>query len=331
MRTAIFASLLSLWLQNASIAIAATPEDTHLESVKEIFEWVNAASDGFVTKKQDVRRMEEHNLDTPLIIYATEDIQKGELLVQTPWSHILHSKTLEKDDQDGWFCGTAHTLGREMKKGRDSFYAPYAVYINDEPDNQLPSQYSDKAKELLWSVIGWDPDEVNRSPVFDRKDASSQRIMPNGIADRMDLFWYGTCKADRKDKIMAKAASMVMPRADDHILIPAYDAFNHRNNDKHNGYEYMNARTKTTQDKYHQTFALRDIKKGEQIFISYNMCAQCGGRADYGFGTAEMFREYGFVEWFPQRWCVTSSFMEYSDHICFMVVDYHSLPPTLTQ
>jgi hypothetical protein len=52
---------------------------------------------------------------------------------------------------------------------------------------------------------------------------------------------------------------------------------------------------------YHQVTAKKDIQPGEQIHNSYNMCDECGGRSD-GYGTPEIFRDYGFIEDFPQRW-----------------------------
>jgi len=291
--------LLSLAETTADVAVV---EDPHLESVREIFEWVDSAEDGFVTSKQSVSRMVPNDVNTPLIVHATEDIAKGELLVQTPWSHILHSETEEFDDRVGWYCGTAWKLASEMKLGRESFYAPYAVYLNEEPDGQLPPQYSVAGKKLLHQIVGTDQEVAGRSPAFDRKDAMDQTLLPERFTSSLNSGWFGSCGADRSDVVANKAAALVVQRADDHILIPAYDAYNHRNNDKHNGVEYMNARTVTTENEHHRTYALRDIRKGEQIFISYNMCEQCGGRIDWGFGTPEMFRDYGFIEWFPQRW-----------------------------
>eukprot|EP00537_Pseudo-nitzschia_pungens_P010078 CAMPEP_0172391918 /NCGR_PEP_ID=MMETSP1061-20121228/8205_1 /TAXON_ID=37318 /ORGANISM="Pseudo-nitzschia pungens, Strain cf. pungens" /LENGTH=1472 /DNA_ID=CAMNT_0013122659 /DNA_START=216 /DNA_END=4634 /DNA_ORIENTATION=+ len=276
--------------------------DTHRKSVERIFDWIRNAPDGFVTPKQGVSRMVEGNIETPLIVVALDNIAKGELLVQTPWSHILKSDDEDRDDELGWYCGTASRLAEEMKLGEDSFYAPYVTYLNEEPDNQLTHQYTMQGKAMLHQIIGLHHDEVNRSPASDRSDAFAQRLMPEGIDTSLKSNWFGTCGADRSDTIATKAASMVVQRADDHILIPAYDAYNHRNNDPVHHKNYMNARTVTTEEMYHQTFALRDIQKGEQIFISYNMCEQCQGRIWGRFGTAEMYREYGFVEWFPQRW-----------------------------
>ena len=293
----VFASFLLLFL--ASRPAEAAKKDKHLDGVKNIFSWMNDAENGFVSEKQSARRMVEGDMDTPLIVYATQDIAEGELLVQVPMSHILKSYDQMGDNQKGWYCGTSDTLEKEMKKGADSFYAPYVQYINDERDNQLPAQYSKKGKQLLLDIVGKNPDEEYRSPAFERDEATSERLMPEFLVEGLDK-WHQLCGGKRSDKIAAKAASMVIQRADDYILIPAYDAYNHRNNDFVNGKEYMNARTET--GKYHQTFAIRDIQKGEQIFISYNMCDQCQNRLLGGFGTAEMFRDYGFVEWYPQRW-----------------------------
>jgi spermidine synthase len=53
---------------------------------------------------------------------------------------------------------------------------------------------------------------------------------------------------------------------------------------------------------FHETRALRTIEAGEQVFISYNRCSGCGGRVEEGYSTAEMLRDYGFVEPFPQSW-----------------------------
>ena len=40
---------------------------------------------------------------------------------------------------------------------------------------------------------------------------------------------------------------------------------------------------------------MRDIKAGEQIYNSYNLCESCGGRTK-SYGTPEILRDYGFVE-----------------------------------
>ena len=254
------------------------------------------------------------------LLLSLRIFKKNELLVQTPWTHILGPEESDEEEEDddneneeedeGWYCDTVRTLAKEMKLGNESFYAPYVTYLNNEPDNQLPTQYSYHAKKLLDLVVGIKSTKSTnqnnagsikydiqlRSPL-PTWDAYKERLMPTDIHSTIHEMWYGVCGGDKHDIISTKAASFVIQRADDHILIPGYDAYNHRN-----GPQYLNAQTSTKHGISQTVYASRQIKKGEQIFISYNMCNQCGGRAEYGYGTSEMYRDYGFVEWFPQRW-----------------------------
>jgi hypothetical protein len=75
----------------------------------------------------------------------------------------------------------------------------------------------------------------------------------------------------------------------------AYDFYNHRN-----GY-FCNTVSRINHEESHEVRASRTIEAGEQIYLSYNFCTDCGGRK-HRYGTPELFRDYGFVERFPQRW-----------------------------
>lgn len=50
-----------------------------------------------------------------------------------------------------------------------------------------------------------------------------------------------------------------------------------------------------------RVYAARDIPEGEELYTTYNMCADCQNRF-MGYGTPELLRDYGFVEGMPQRW-----------------------------
>jgi len=52
--------------------------------------------------------------------------------------------------------------------------------------------------------------------------------------------------------------------------------------------------------------AKRDIKEGEEINTSYNLCEDCGNRQET-YGSPEILRDYGFVEQYPQRWIFPDS------------------------
>jgi len=61
-----------------------------------------------------------------------------------------------------------------------------------------------------------------------------------------------------------------------------YDMYNHRNGN------WTNTQTIAVHGIHHITRAIKDIKKGEQIYISYNQCEDCNNR-QYEYGTAGMY------------------------------------------
>merc|ERR1719343_853975 len=121
-----------------------------------------------------------------------------------------------------------------------------------------------------------------------------QTVPPNYATTWLEEDWYEDCDGDPTDDLSAKAAMLVVSRADDDLLVPVYDMYNHRNG------KYYNTFMKAVRGELYQVTARRDIQPGEQLYNSYNMCDNCGGRRD-GYGTPEVFRDYGFVEEFPQR------------------------------
>lgn len=268
--------LLSSSSSQLSLVLAAEDAavDTHLEEARAIFEWVNAADGGYVSHKQDVRRLVPGDASTPLIVYAKERIKKGEKILSVPWSSLIESD----DPNDGGQlpCGTIRSVAREMKLGDKSKYAPYATYLNGEADNQIPSGWSAPAQKLLQEIVG------------------HGKIPPDQPTNWVKR-WKKRCKGDINDKIAAKAALLIIQRSDDAIMIPAYDAYNHRNG------KWTNTKTVEDEGVSHTTTAIKTIEAGEEIFITYNFCEECGGRKKF-YGTAEILRDYGFVERMPQRW-----------------------------
>jgi hypothetical protein len=272
----ILGGVLSSSLSSLSKVAAAeeSVEDIHLEEARAIFEWMSATEGGFVSPKQDVRRMVPGDLSTPLIVYAKERINAGETIMRVPWSTLIESD----DPKDGGQlpCGTVRAVAREMRLGEKSKYGPYVKYINGEPDDRIPSGWSTPAQKLLKDIVGND------------------QIPPTNPTDWIRR-WKQRCKGDTSDKIATKAALLVIQRSDDAIMIPAYDAYNHRNGN------WTNTRTVEEEGVAHETTAIKTIEEGAEIYISYNFCAECGGRKNF-YGTAEIFRDYGFVERLPQRW-----------------------------
>lgn len=260
--------------------------------------WLDSVEGGFFNDKQEVRPVNDGSEGNGVFygIFAKEFIAKGDLLTQVPWEYIITAEESDRSLSQSDFedavlkCGTARNLAKEMKQvqtlGRyikdpnsASKFGPYIQYLLDQSQGIIPSDWSFKGRRMFEDILG----------------GQRQIVPPLYATTWLQEDWYDDCKGDPSDELAAKAAMLVVSRADDDLLVPVYDMYNHRN-----GKWYNSHMTVTRGVKYEVT-ARKDIQPGEQIYNSYNMCENCGGRKD-GYGTPEIFRDYGFVENFPQRW-----------------------------
>ncbi|KAG7339654.1 spermine/spermidine synthase domain containing protein [Nitzschia inconspicua] len=254
---------------------------------RKLTEWLNSLPGGYFNPKQEIRPVPTENESDEVFygVFAKEPISKGELLNQVPWDYILNDEEddpslAEQDESDGSLrCGTARNLAYEMRNVEQSKFGPYIRYLLNQPKGVLPSAWSKKGKDMLQEMLG----------------GAAQKIPPLEATTWLDDDWIQSCHADPSDDIGAHAAMQVVSRADDDLLIPVYDMYNHRNG------KWYNTHMKLNRGVNHVVTARRDIEPGEQIHNSYNMCDECGGRRN-SYGTPEIFRDYGFVEDFPQRW-----------------------------
>ena len=88
--------------------------------------------------------------------------------------------------------------------------------------------------------------------------------------------------------------------------VPFFDMHNHNNDPRK-----LNVVTEKPEEKGQSFFmrTMKDVKPGEQLFISYNRCNRCWYDESYKgcpswshYGTSELFDIFGFVEGFPQTW-----------------------------
>lgn len=234
--------------------------DKHLEQAQSVFRWVAKGENAYISPKQVVRRATPGDINSPLGVYATERIYADEIITRVPWDYIISSDDPDEEPGDQLSCSLLNTLAWELKQGNESMYAPYIEYLNDEPDGQIPTSWSDEAFELFLEVLG------------------NQSIPPYDTLNWLEVA-RNSCNVDTDDIFVRRAVLLIIQRSDDAIMIPAYDAYNHRNG------KWKNTRTKIVQKKYHETRASKVIEAGEQILLSYNFCDECGGRA-YHYGTA---------------------------------------------
>jgi hypothetical protein len=117
---------------------------------------------------------------------------------------------------------------------------------------------------------------------------------------RLEYDYHKLCNGSPEDKVANLAALLVVQRSDDYVMIPGYDLYNHRNG------KYHNTDMRWDRDEPHETKASRNIKKGEQIYNSYNLCEECEARThEYGAGgKASLF----FPERLPPTTCNLTRF-----------------------
>ena len=258
-------------------AAAAEGEDTgdtrENGRFKELIDWVRSKG-GFVSSKIEFRGVDESDPSSYTGMFATEDIPAGRTILSIPpETFITPGHDVYEDDHPN--CDTVAKLAREMKLGNASAYAPYTTYLLSQEDGQLPSDWSDEGKEMLSEVIG-------------------EHLPPKDPADWVEHY-VETC--DEDDPLHIKAALLNVQRGWDEINIPIFDLTNHRNG------KWVNTESNDDLDWVTPAVvkASKNIKKGEQLYTTYTHCETCGARKDE-YGTPEMFRDYGLVEDYPQKW-----------------------------
>jgi len=264
----------------ATLKLALAQTDDHVET---LISWLQEKG-GKVSKKVEIRRADPDDPTSPFGYFAKETINPRELVVSVPRELLISEGDIDEDDliDSPLPCETIFNLIREMKLGNESKYGPYVEYLKAQSYGQIPSSWSEKGKELFERVLG--------------------DLPPMDPISWIDHEWYKECEGEQ-DPFDEQAAMLVLARGWDYTLIPVFDMMNHRNG------KWLNTDSNSVHDDSDNIVvrATKRIKTGDQLYTSYNMCRDCGGRVEH-YGTPDMFRDYGFVEKFPQRWIFDENF-----------------------
>jgi len=287
-----FNMLLTLVL---TLAISATADNSVGDTASEInhgqlmVDWLRNRG-GFFSPKLEIRRADPLDPTSYFAMFSKEDIQSEEVLITIPRDCLIDTgiDPFDPEDRDSFQCQTIHNLVSEMRKGEESSHAPYVNYLLAQPRGQITNTWSDAGVELFNEVLI--PRETE-----DEDYEGSTLLPPYSTSKWMEDEWVTECKGE-SDPLELHAASMLLQRSWDDVLIPVFDYMNHRNG------KWLN----TDSNSVHgpepiSVFAIRKIEAGEQIYTTYNTCHDCGNRA-LDYGTPELLRDYGFVEQYPQRW-----------------------------
>eukprot|EP00566_Odontella_aurita_P003749 CAMPEP_0113586544 /NCGR_PEP_ID=MMETSP0015_2-20120614/34356_1 /TAXON_ID=2838 /ORGANISM="Odontella" /LENGTH=1264 /DNA_ID=CAMNT_0000491993 /DNA_START=143 /DNA_END=3937 /DNA_ORIENTATION=- /assembly_acc=CAM_ASM_000160 len=233
--------------------------------------------------RQVVRRVVPGDDSTMMGVFATSTIKEGELLLEIPWNCTINAG-FRVENPPHLVCDTVQNLIKEMRLGDESDFGPYVQYLLNQRRGQLPCAWSEAGKHLLEHILEYGAGMDGEGT-----------LPPSYVTDNE---WLGVCRG-LDNPFKENAAMLVIQRAEDDLMLPIYDFYNHRNGD------YLNTVNERINKERGQVdfkvYAASDIHEGEEINSSYNMCAGCGGRAD-NYGTPEIFMDYGFVEMYPQRW-----------------------------
>ncbi|CAB9503216.1 Polyamine aminopropyltransferase [Seminavis robusta] len=272
-------------------------------------------------------------------VFAEEFIAQNETLVVIPKEYLLRASSGPyTDDTSVDMCDTTWNLVREYYQGESSLFAPYIDYVmghmrstttRDADRHRLPADWSDEGLALMETIVGgemepselWNVDFRQSCREHDLKQLhknvkeiilqvqNKSKSCEGEDQECTDTTSTSTTTNNNNNHrqefnemllIVQEAWRTVIARSWNEVMVPIYDMMNHRNGHWHNADQLTSAHDKE-QDLI--VVALRDIQKGEQVYISYNECddLDCEGMA-HKYVLQQIFKDYGFVEQYPRRW-----------------------------
>lgn len=217
-------------------------------------------------------------------LFAVDDILTDEVVIVVPRSIVMSDQSDEFSMfTDHVTCEAAEVLLEEFEKGSGSEYAEFAHDILNSPHPKLPSEYSFDGKAVLREILG--PSE----------DFPLTILPPADATILLSDDWQDQCSG-YDGPVAEAAAARSVQFAKNNNFIPImhwiYPGNGVEVNIKSNEYEGENDFI---------VRASRPIRAGEEIRTSISECIGCGW-LPLVYGTAELYRDFGVVESYPQFW-----------------------------
>lgn len=244
-----------------------------------------------------------------LFVKQNETITEGEKILYFP-PHTMINVPRKGEFGSEDVCQLAENLAHELflHKTGESTFGPYVDFIERFAlyEANVPGTWSQPGKELLHEIVE-DGDftsfaEYHRCFLF------------NIFGEADDDEHEENQDLNNIDHVIAVIEAS-LSRGRDKNLVPIYDIINHSNDPNK-----INI-AKTAEIDAGEGFgvkATRAMKSGEEIMHSYGLGEPTYdhdlGFTHYGIGTSELFRDYGFVEPYPQRWHFATHGIDFAIH-----------------
>lgn len=262
--------------------------------------WMRAMN-GFFNPKLEMRLSNPNDPDSKFGMYAKDNIKVDEVIIRVPTNMILNGVEKDAKGPEGEYleCPTIRNLIKELNLRDESIYAPYVNYLREtQPPGVLPSAWSKAGQELLHRVIS---------------DKRGVQVLPPDYPASWIEDYHEDC-GGTDDPLEEYAALLVIQRSWDDLLVPVYDMMRHRNG------QWLNTEsTRMHEEQSVEVWASRDIKAGEQIYTTYNLCADCEARYET-YGTPEILRDVSYFNTIS-TFCISPQF----SNLCENVIACHSM------
>jgi spermidine synthase len=205
-------------------------------------------------------------------------------------------------------------LYQEYKLGQHSRYAPYVNYLfaNSNSTIRLPSYWSEEGKTLIEYIIGPNVSPRDTTKItYKRICLNEEEAEDDDEEDEDDDDMDDEADTNAELQQLEVAFATITSRGWNEKLVPVFDMMNHKSGPDFN---VDSTSVHDTSKDYISVFARRDIRRGEQLQMSYLENVDQYAKRFY-FGLPHLLRDYGFVDQYPQRWKMASGVPAYiNDH-----------------
>ena len=99
-------------------------EHDNRNHIQEMINWLNSMEGGYLSPKVEIRRWNVSDSNTYFGVFAVEDLDEGELIMEMPKEMILQAEEIYQYYEDN-LCELAWTLQEEFELGDESESVSY--------------------------------------------------------------------------------------------------------------------------------------------------------------------------------------------------------------